>query len=162
MTAPVVPQPGQVAPEVALPDADGVVHRLAEQRGRWVVLYFYPKDDTPGCTTEACGFRDVATELSARGAVVWGVSPQGTASKAAFRTKYALAFPLLIDADHALAEAYGSWVEKQQYGRTSMGVARRTFLIDPDGRIARTWEKVSPDGHADEVLAAIDASKAGA
>jgi peroxiredoxin Q/BCP len=153
-----VPQPGQTAPEVVLPDADGVVHRLTEQRGRWVVLYFYPKDDTPGCTTEACGFRDAGAGLAERGAVVWGVSPQGTASKAAFRDKYALEFPLLIDADHALAEAYGSWVEKQQYGRTFMGVARRTFLIDPHGRIARTWEKVSPDGHAADVLAAIDAA----
>jgi peroxiredoxin Q/BCP len=154
-----VPQPGQTAPEVVLPDADGVVHRLTEQRGRWVVLYFYPKDDTPGCTTEACGFRDAGAGLAERGAVVWGVSPQGTASKAAFRDKYALEFPLLIDADHALAEAYGSWVEKQQYGRTFMGVARRTFLIDPHGRIARTWEKVSPDGHAADVLAAIEAAK---
>ena len=162
MTASVVPQAGQLAPEVVLSDADGVSHRLADQRGRWVVLYFYPKDDTPGCTTEACGFRDAGAELADRGAVVWGVSPQGAASKAAFRQKYGVGFPLLIDADHAVAEAYGSWVEKQQYGRSYMGVARRTFLIAPDGRIAQAWEKVSPDGHAAEVLAAIDASQASA
>ena len=152
----VVPQPGQLAPAVSLPDGDGLSHRLAEQRGRWVVLYFYPKDDTPGCTTEACEFRDANSGFAARGAVVWGVSPQGAASKAAFRNKFALDFPLLIDADHAVAEAYGSWVEKQQYGRSYMGVARRTFLIGPDGRIERTWEKVKPEGHAAAVLEAID------
>ena len=99
-------------------------------------------------------------DLAARGAVVWGVSPQGAASKVAFRDKFQLAFPLLIDADHAVAEAYGSWVEKQQYGRTYMGVARRTFLVAPDGAIARTWEKVKPEGHAVEVLAALDAAAA--
>ncbi|MET1232625.1 MAG: peroxiredoxin [Candidatus Limnocylindrales bacterium] len=152
----VIPQAGQVAPEVSLPDGDGLSHHLAEQRGRWVVLYFYPKDDTPGCTTEACEFRDANVDIAARGAVVWGVSPQGAASKAAFRNKYALDFPLLIDADHGVAEAYGSWVEKHQYGRSYMGVARRTFLIGPDGRIARSWEKVKPEGHAADVLAAID------
>ena len=158
---PAVPRPGQAAPPVALADRDGTSHRLEEERGRWVVLYFYPKDDTPGCTTEACGFRDAGSELTERGAVVWGVSPQGAASKAAFSAKYDLEFPLLIDADHRVAEAYGSWVEKQQYGRTYMGVARRTFLIAPDGRIARTWEKVRPEGHAAEVLAAIDEATAG-
>jgi thioredoxin-dependent peroxiredoxin len=161
VSEPVVPQPGQVAPDIALADGDGVIHRLADQRGHWVVLYFYPKDDTPGCTTEACGFRDATAEFSERDAVVWGVSPQGAASKAAFRAKYGLGFPLLIDADHAVAGAYGSWVEKQQNGRTYMGVARRTFLIDADGRIARTWEKVKPEGHPSEVLAVIDAVRAG-
>ena len=161
MQEPSVPQPGQFAPEVALEDGDGIRHRLADQRGRWVVLYFYPKDDTPGCTTEACEFRDADPAFAERGAVVWGVSPQGAGSKAAFRDKYGLAFPLLVDADHVVAEAYGSWVEKQQYGRTYMGVARRTFLIDPEGLVARTWEKVRPEGHAAEVLAAIDAAVAG-
>ena len=160
MPEPHVPQPGQIAPAVELPDADGLSHRLADQHGRWVVLYFYPKDDTPGCTTEACGFRDSAGDVAGRGAVVWGVSPQGAASKAAFRRKYDLGFPLLIDAGHAVAEAYGSWVEKEQYGRTFMGVARRTFLVGPDGRIVRTWEKVSPANHAAEVLAALDEAKA--
>jgi len=161
MTEPIVPQAGHLAPMVVLPDGDGAIHRLDEQRGDWVVLYFYPKDDTPGCTTEACGFRDAAAAFEDRGAVVWGISPQGVASKVAFREKYDLGFPLLIDADHAVAEAYGCWVEKQQYGRTSMGVARRTFLIGKDGRIARTWSKVSPDGHAAEVVAAIDGARAG-
>jgi len=156
-----VPMPGQVAPGLALPDHEGTVHDLAEQRGRWVVLYFYPTDDTPGCTTEACEFRDAIEELAERGAVVWGVSPQGPRSKAAFRTKFGLPFPLLADVDHAVAEAYGSWVEKQNYGKTSMGTARRTFLIDPQGVVARTWSKVKPEGHAAEVLAAIDEARAG-
>jgi peroxiredoxin Q/BCP len=158
MQEPFIPQPGEIAPPVALPDADGTIHRSADQLGRWVVLYFSPKDDTPGCTIEACEFRDANSEIAARGAVVWGVSPQGAASKAAFREKFALDFALLIDADHALAEAYGCWVEKQQDGRTYLGVARRTFLIDPQGVIARTWQKVKPEGHAAEVLAAIDAA----
>jgi peroxiredoxin Q/BCP len=156
----VIPEVGTLAPDVALPDADGVTHRLADQRGRWVVLYFYPKDDTPGCTVEACEFRDADAQLAARGVIVWGVSPQGATSKRAFRDKYQLGFPLLIDADHAVAEAYGSWVEKQQYGRTYFGVARRTFLVGPDGRIARSWEKVRPEGHAAEVLAALDEAAA--
>ena len=152
--------PGAAAPEVALPDDRGVVHHLADQRGRWVVLYFYPKDDTPGCTIEAGEFRDAGAALAERGAVVWGVSPQGPASKAAFRSKCGLDFPLLADEEHAVAEAYGSWVEKQQYGRTYLGTARRTFLIDPQGRIARTWDKVRPEGHAAEVLAALDEARA--
>ncbi|HEY8167206.1 MAG: peroxiredoxin [Candidatus Limnocylindrales bacterium] len=162
MSEPIIPQPEEAAPDVVLPDGEGVTHRLSEQRGRWVVLYFYPKDDTPGCTVEACEFRDANVDIAARGAVVWGVSPQGAKSKQAFRDKFELDFPLLIDADHAVAESYGSWVEKQQYGRSYMGVARRTFLIGPDGRIARTWEKVKPDGHAAAVLAAIDEAAAGA
>jgi peroxiredoxin Q/BCP len=155
-----VPMPGQVAPTLALPDADGAVHDLTAQRGRWVVLYFYPKDDTPGCTIEACEFRDANDDLAERGAVVWGVSPQGALSKAAFRTKFALQFALLTDEDHAVAEAYGSWVEKENYGRTYMGTARRTFLIDPQGVIARTWEKVRPEGHAAEVRVALDEARA--
>ena len=154
-----VPMPGQAAPDLALPDADGAIHELAAQRGRWVVLYFYPKDDTPGCTIEACEFRDANDDLAKRGAVVWGVSPQGALSKAAFRTKFDLQFALLADEDHAVAEAYGSWVEKENYGRTYMGTARRTFLIDPGGRIARTWEKVRPEGHAADVLAALDEAR---
>ena len=155
-----MPTVGDQAPPIALPDETGTVHDLADQRGRWTILYFYPKDDTPGCTVEACEFRDANQTITERGADVWGISPQGAASKAAFRAKYGLGFPLLIDADHAVADAYGSWVEKQQYGRTYMGVARRTFLIDADGRIAKTWEKVKPEGHPDEVLAVIDAARA--
>lgn len=151
-----IPAVGEVAPSFALPDATGTVHRLDDQRGRWTVVYFYPKDDTPGCTTEACGFRDANAVLGERGADVWGISPQGQKSKAAFIDKFGLTFPLLIDADHAVAEAYGSWVEKFNYGRPYLGVARRTFLIDPDGRIAHVWEKVSPNGHADDVLGVLD------
>jgi thioredoxin-dependent peroxiredoxin len=154
-----IPQPGDPAPDLALPDASGTVHALAEQRGRWTILYFYPKDDTPGCTVEACEFRDANDTILARGADVWGISPQGAASKQAFRDKFALPFPLLIDEGHAVAEAYGSWVEKQNYGKTYWGVARTTFLVGPDGRIVRSWPKVKPQGHAAEVLAALDAAQ---
>jgi peroxiredoxin Q/BCP len=151
-----IPVAGDPAPEVALPDETGTIHRLSDQRGRWTVLYFYPKDDTPGCTVEACSFRDEMGQYAERSADVWGVSPQGAVSKRAFREKYALPFPLLSDEDHAVAEAYGSWVEKQNYGKTYWGTARTTFLVDPEGRIARTWPKVKADGHATEVLAALD------
>lgn len=151
-----MPAVGDTAPEVALPDESGTTHRLSEQRGRWIVLYFYPTDDTPGCTTEACGFRDVYEPITSRGADVWGVSRQGAESKRAFRAKYGLPFTLLSDEDHAATETYGAWVEKENYGKKSMGTARTTFLIDPEGRIARVWTKVKADGHADEVLAALD------
>jgi peroxiredoxin Q/BCP len=151
----VMPAAGDPAPEVALPDDRGTVHRLSEQRGRWVVLYFYPKDDTPGCTIEACEFRDANDQLLARDAVVWGVSPQGAASKAAFRGNYGLPFDLLADEDHAVAEAYGTWLEKKTLGRTHWGTGRSTFLIDPEGRIARVWPKVTPLGHAADVLRTI-------
>ncbi len=151
-----IPQPGETAPEVALPDETGRVHRLADQRGRWTVLYFYPKDDTPGCTTEACEFRDANDRIRERGADVWGISPQGAASKVAFRDRYALPFTLLIDGGHEVADSYGTWVEKQNYGKTYWGVARTTFLVDPEGRIARTWTKVKPEGHAADVLSTLD------
>jgi peroxiredoxin Q/BCP len=150
-----MPEPGDAAPEVALPDETGTMHRLSERRGRWTVLYFYPKDDTPGCTVEACEFRDSNETISERGADVWGVSPQGAKSKRAFREKFGLPFTLLADEDHAVAEAYGSWVLKEKYGRTYWGTARTTFLVDPDGRIARTWPKVKPEGHAAEVIEAL-------
>jgi thioredoxin-dependent peroxiredoxin len=155
-----MPQEGDRAPEVALPDESGTLHRLSDQRGRWTVLYFYPKDDTPGCTVEACQFRDSNETIRERGADVWGVSPQGTASKRAFREKFGLPFTLLADERHEAAEAYGSWIEKENYGKKSWGTARRTFLIDPDGRVARVWPKVRPDGHAAEVLEALDAAQA--
>jgi peroxiredoxin Q/BCP len=151
-----MPTVGDPAPEVALPDETGTVHRLSDQRGRWTVLYFYPKDDTPGCTVEACEFRDANDTIVERGADVWGVSPQGAASKRAFRDKFGLPFTLLADERHEVGEAYGSWVEKHNYGKTYMGMARTTFLVDPDGRIARVWPKVKPEGHAGEVLAALD------
>ena len=151
-----VPAVGDRAPEIALPDETGKIHRLADQRGRWTVVYFYPTDDTPGCTTEACEFRDQNETIRERGADVWAISPQGAASKRAFREKFGLPFTLLADEGHEVAEAYGSWVEKNNYGRTYWGTARRTFLVDPQGRITRVWEKVKPEGHAAQVLAALD------
>jgi thioredoxin-dependent peroxiredoxin len=151
-----MPDVGDLAPEIALPDETGTVHHLADQRGRWTILYFYPKDDTPGCTVEACEFRDSNATIHERGADVWGVSPQGAASKRAFREKFDLPFLLLADVDHAVADAYGSWVEKHNYGKTYWGTARTTFLVDPEGRIARVWPKVKPEGHAADVLAVLD------
>jgi peroxiredoxin Q/BCP len=155
-----MPSAGDPAPEIELPDDSGTVHRLADRRGQWTVLYFYPKDDTPGCTAEACEFRDADSMIRDHGAEVWGVSPQGAGSKRAFRAKFGLPFTLLADEQHAAAEAYGSWVEKQNYGKTYWGTARTTFLIDPDGRIARVWPKVKPQGHAAEVLEALDEARA--
>lgn len=151
-----IPQAGDPAPDIALPDETGTIHRLSDQRGRWTVVYFYPKDDSPGCTTEACEFRDANDTIRERGADVWGISPQAAPSKRAFREKLGLPFLLLADVDHAVADAYGVWVEKENDGRTYWGVARTTFLVDPDGRVARTWSKVRPEGHAAEVVAALD------
>jgi len=153
MTMPAV---GDPAPDVALPDETGAIHRLSDQRGRWTIIYFYPKDDTPGCTIEACEFRDLTETVREHSADIWGISPQGAASKRAFREKFDLPFTLLADGDHAIAEAYGSWVEKQNYGRTYWGTARTTFLIGPDGRIAWVWPKVKAEGHAADVLATLD------
>jgi len=151
-----IPTPGELAPEIALPDETGAIHRLSEQRGRWTVVYFYPADDTPGCTVEACEFRDANDTITERGADVWGISPQGASSKRSFREKFGLPFLLLADTDHAVADAWGSWVEKKNYGKTYWGTARRTFLVDPQGRVAKSWEKVKPEGHAADVLAALD------
>ena len=150
------PEAGDLAPEIALPDETGTIHRLADQRGRWTIVYFYPKDDTPGCTVEACEFRDANDTITERGADVWGISPQGAQSKRSFREKFGLPFLLLADEQHVAADAYGSWVEKQNYGKTYWGTARTTFLVDPDGRIARAWPKVKPEGHAADVLATLD------
>jgi peroxiredoxin Q/BCP len=154
------PQAGDLAPEIALPDETGTIHRLADQRGRWTIVYFYPKDDTPGCTVEACEFRDANDTIVERGADVWGISPQGTTSKRSFREKFQLPFVLLADEKHEVAEAYGSWVEKQNYGKTYWGTARTTFLVDPDGRIVHAWPKVKPEGHAADVLATLDEAEA--
>jgi peroxiredoxin Q/BCP len=151
-----VPQAGQPAPELELTDDQGNVRRLSDQRGKWTVLYFYPKDDTPGCTVEACEFRDAHTDISSRDADVWGVSVLGSGSKQAFKGKFGLPFTLLADEDHSVAERYGAWVEKRNYGRTYMGIQRSTFLVDPEGRIRRVWPRVKPEGHAAEVLAALD------
>jgi peroxiredoxin Q/BCP len=154
------PQTGDLAPEIALPDETGAIHRLADQHGRWTIVYFYPKDDTPGCTVEACEFRDANDTIVERGADVWGISPQGATSKRSFREKFQLPFVLLADEQHEVADAYGAWVEKQNYGKTYWGTARTTFLVDPDGRIAHVWPKVKAEGHAADVLAALDSASA--
>jgi thioredoxin-dependent peroxiredoxin len=154
------PQPGDLAPEVALPDETGAVHDLADRRGAWTVVYFYPKDGTPGCTTEACGFRDLHGEIAGMDAEIWGISPDGSGSHAAFRATFGLPFTLLSDEDHAVAESYGAWGEKQNYGKTYMGIIRSSFLVGPDGRVAKAWPKVKADGHADEVLAALQEARA--
>jgi peroxiredoxin Q/BCP len=156
------PEVGDLAPDISLPDETGAIHRLGDQRGRWTIVYFYPKDDTPGCTVEACEFRDANETINERGADVWGISPQGAPSKKSFREKFELPFVLLADTEHEAAEAYGAWVEKQNYGKTYMGTARTTFLVDPDGRVARIWPKVRAEGHAAEVLAALDEAQTAA
>jgi peroxiredoxin Q/BCP len=135
-----------------LPDADGNNVSLSSFRGKKVVLYFYPKDDTPGCTKQACSFRDAYDDIIEAGAVVIGISPDSTASHEKFKNKFGLPFHLLSDTDHKVAEAYGSWSEKKMYGKTSMGIIRSTFIIDEDGSILKVFPKVSPEGHADKVL----------
>ena len=154
------PEAGDVAPDVALPDETGTVRHLADQRGRWTILYFYPADDTPGCTTEACQFRDLNELYSDTGADVWGVSPDGASSHRKFKEKFDLPFTLLSDVDHDVANRYGAWAEKTNYGKTYMGIVRSSYLIDPDGRIARAWPKVKADGHAAEVLSALEEERA--
>jgi len=154
------PQRGDVAPDVQLPDESGTVRRLEDQRGRWIVLYFYPKDDTPGCTIEACQFRDLDEAYADAGAEVWGVSPDGAKSHRKFREKFGIPFTLLSDLDHAVAEAYGAWAEKSFMGKSYLGVVRSSYLIGPDGRIARAWPTVKADGHAAEVLAALAEERA--
>jgi peroxiredoxin Q/BCP len=155
MSEPVWIEEGATAPDFTLPADDGRAVTLSQLRGKPVVLYFYPKDDTPGCTKEACAFRDRSADLSAHGAVVLGVSPDDVASHGKFRDKFSLNFPLLADPMHQVAEAYGAWREKNMYGRTSMGIQRSTFLIDREGKVRKVWKKVSVDGHDEEVLAAL-------
>jgi peroxiredoxin Q/BCP len=150
-----MPAPGDRAPAFSLTADDGRTVRLSELAGRPVVLYFYPKDDTPGCTKEACSFRDAWADVQDTGAAVVGVSPDGVASHQRFRAKYRLPFALLADPDHAVAEAYGVWGEKSMYGRKYQGILRTTFLIDGTGTVRRVFEKVKPEGHAREVLAAM-------
>ena len=146
---------GDAAPDFELVSDSGETVTLSSLRGKPTVLYFYPKDDTPGCTTQACGIRDAWSEFEQAGAVVLGVSPDDAASHARFREKYELPFPLLADTGHATAEDYGVWVEKRNYGKTYMGVERSTFVIDAEGKIAKVMRRVKPDTHADEVLAAL-------
>ena len=146
---------GKEAPDFELASDTGERVRLSQLRGRPVVLYFYPKDDTPGCTKEARGFRDAYSEYEERGAVVLGVSPDSEASHARFRQKHGLPFTLLADPDHDVAERYGVWVEKNSHGKKSMGINRSTFVIDADGKVAKAMLGVRPEGHAGEVLAVL-------
>lgn len=145
-------QVGEMAPEFALPNEAGATVRLSDFRGKRVVLFFYPKDDTSGCTAQACGFRDAHPVIEEQNAVVLGISPDGVASHHAFRSKYALPFTLLVDADHAVADAYGVWGEKKMYGRSYEGIIRSHFVIDETGRVADAQVKVSP---ADSVSRAL-------
>ena len=148
---------GQEAPDFALPDQDGELVKLSELRGQTVVLYFYPRADTPGCTIQACGVRDRSGEYAEAGARVIGVSPDEVDAVKKFADKFDLDFTLLADADHAVADAYGTWQEKSLYGRKYMGVARATYLIDAEGKIAKVFPKVSPKTHDDVVLDALAA-----
>ncbi|MDX1630749.1 MAG: thioredoxin-dependent thiol peroxidase [Thermoanaerobaculia bacterium] len=147
---------GQEAPNFTLKTDEGEEIELQELRGRPVVLYFYPKDDTPGCTKEACAFRDRKEELAERGALVLGVSPDGVESHASFREKYDLNFPLLADTDHRVAERYGAWREKNLYGKTREGIQRSTFVIDEEGIVRKRWSRVRVDGHDERVLEALE------
>jgi peroxiredoxin Q/BCP len=148
---------GEKAPDFTLPTHDGSKLKLSSLKGAPVVLYFYPKDDTPGCTKEACGFRDAKAKLAKFAAVVVGVSPDTPESHEKFRKKYALPFTLLADVDHKVAEKYGAWREKNMYGKKSMGIARSTFIIDATGRVAKVFRAVKADGHDAQVLAALAA-----
>jgi thioredoxin-dependent peroxiredoxin len=148
---------GEPAPDFSLPATTGGTVSLADFRGQQaVVLYFYPKDDTPGCTKEACYFRDLSAEFEQNGAVILGVSTDSLQSHERFRAKHRLPFPLLSDEDATVATRYGVWKEKSMHGRKFMGIERTTFVIDKDGRVRKVFPKVSVEGHADEVLAALD------
>jgi peroxiredoxin Q/BCP len=146
---------GAAAPTFTLTADDGTKVKLADLKGSPVVLYFYPRDDTPGCTKEACSFRDRKAELQKLGAKVLGISTDDVASHVKFRDKFSLNFPLLADPDHAVAEKYGAWREKNMYGKKSMGIARSTFLIGADGTVKKVWKAVRVDGHDEQVLAAL-------
>ena len=151
-----MPAEGKKAPAFTLPSTRGREVSLKDLEGKPVVLYFYPKDDTPGCTQESCDFRDSFARVQSSGAVVLGVSPDSVASHEKFRSKYDLPFDLLSDESHDMLETYDVWKEKNMYGRTFMGVERTTMLIDADGVIRRIWPKVKVKGHVDEVLAALE------
>ena len=147
--------PGKKAPAFSLKDQAGKTQRLSDFAGRPLILYFYPKDDTPGCTKESCAFQATLPRFKPSRTAVLGISILDQASKAKFAKKYGLEFPLLADPDHEVAEKYGVWQEKSLYGRKFMGIARTTYLIGPDGKVQKRWDKVKVDGHADEVLAAL-------
>jgi peroxiredoxin Q/BCP len=148
-------EPGDKAPDFALPDQDGREVKLGDFAGEMVVLYFYPKADTPGCTTQACGVRDHQSDYAGAGAAVLGVSPDPVAKVKRFHDKQALNFPLLADEGHAVADAYGVWVEKSMYGKTYFGNERTTFVIGPDGLVAKVLRKVKPAEHDEQVLSAL-------
>jgi thioredoxin-dependent peroxiredoxin len=147
--------PGKKAPAFSLEDQHGKTHTLADYAGRPLILYFYPKDDTPGCTKESCEFQAALPGLKQSKAAVLGISILDEASKAKFAKKYSLTFPLLADADHAVADKYGVWQEKSRYGRTYMGIARTTYLIGPDGKVVQRWDNVKVDGHVNAVIEAL-------
>ena len=146
---------GDTAPDFALPDQSGRIVRLADMRGRRVLVYFYPEADTPGCTTQSCAVRDARSDFEGLEVDVLGIAPSSVDAQAAFDTKYSLGFPLLSDPDHAVAEAYGAWGEKVNYGKTYQGIIRSSFLIDPEGRIEDAWYKVSPKDTVPKALAAM-------
>ncbi len=148
-------EPPRKALAFTLPADDGTQVRLADLAGSPVVLYFYPQDDTPGCTREACAFRDLKAELKKLGAKVYGISPDSVESHAEFRDKYRLNFPLLADEGHKVAEKYGAWREKNMYGKKTMGIQRSTYLIDAAGKVAKLWKHVKVDGHDEQVLKAL-------
>ncbi|AFZ65861.1 peroxiredoxin [Deinococcus peraridilitoris] len=159
MTQEAALQAGQPFPDFALPDADNHLHRLADYRGRYLVLYVYPKDDTPGCTKEACDFRDHA-ELRAEGAAILGLSRDDAESHAGFAQKFSLNFPLVSDPDATFIRTIGAWGTKNLYGKVSEGLKRSTFLIAPDGTLVKVWSNVKVDGHADAVLRELREHKA--
>ncbi len=150
-----MPEIGKSAPSLKLENQDGALIDLSKLAGKWVVVYFYPKDSTPGCTTEACDFRDNFARLGAKGAVVLGISKDSAKSHAKFREKQSLPFDLLVDSDGAVCEAWGVWRMKKFMGREGMGIVRSTFLVDPAGKIAKIWSPVSVKGHVQEVLDSI-------
>lgn len=151
------PLAGDTAPAIDLPGDDAATHSLAQAAGKKVVVYFYPKDDTPGCTKEAIGFTEKAAEFAAANTLVWGISKDTIAKHAKFRAKYELGIPLLSDAESDACERYGVWVEKNMYGKTYLGIERATYLIDETGKIAQVWRKVKVPGHVDAVLEAAQA-----
>lgn len=148
---------GTLAPDFLLMDQSGAPHRKSDYAGRWLLIYFYPKDDTPGCTKEACGLRDRWSELQNLGCAVLGVSADSSESHAKFLTKHSLPFTLLSDPKHEMLQAYGAWQQKSMYGKFFMGIARISFLVDPDGRIAKAYPKVNAAAHADEVIRDLSA-----
>jgi thioredoxin-dependent peroxiredoxin len=149
---------GKPAPDFELTSDEGETVRLSDLRGRRLVLYFYPRDDTPGCTKQACGFRDVYNDLQNAGALVFGISPDDEASHVKFKQKYGLPFTLLADPDHSAAESYGVWVEKNNYGKKSMGIQRSTFVVDDEGKVAKAMRNVKPDENPAQVLEALNAA----